>query len=54
MDSSSPSDHGFKNGAGLPMSRVKIIMKSSPDVDHISPDALFAMTKATVSITFTN
>ncbi|CAK8684026.1 chromatin accessibility complex protein 1-like [Clavelina lepadiformis] len=32
---------------GLPMSRVKIIMKSSPDVDHISPDALFAMTKAT-------
>jgi len=22
-------------------------MKSSPDVDHISPDALFAMTKAT-------
>ena len=52
MDGSS-SEHvggGFKAGTvGLPMSRVKIIMKSSPDVDHISPDALFAMTKATVS-----
>lgn len=36
------------SSSGLPMARVKIIMKSSPDVDHISPDALFAMTKATV------
>nr|CAB3230718.1 chromatin accessibility complex protein 1-like [Phallusia mammillata] len=33
--------------SGLPLSRVKIIMKSSPDVDHISPDALQAMSKAT-------
>ena len=34
---------------GLPPSRVKVIMKSSPDVENISPDALYAMTKATVS-----
>ena len=34
---------------GLPTSRVKVIMKSSPDVESISPDALYAMTKATVS-----
>jgi len=47
MENMSHDHGGFKNGVGLPMSRVKIIMKSSPDVDHISPDALFAMTKAT-------
>lgn len=33
---------------GLPTSRVKVIMKSSPDVESISSDALYAMTKATV------
>ncbi|XP_018587350.1 chromatin accessibility complex protein 1 isoform X1 [Scleropages formosus] len=31
----------------LPMSRVKLIMKSSPDVSHINQDALFLTTKAT-------
>nr|XP_002126621.1 chromatin accessibility complex protein 1-like [Ciona intestinalis] len=38
-----------KNGThpGLPMARIKVIMKSSPDVEHISPTALYAMTKAT-------
>ena len=35
---------------GLPSSRVKVIMKSSPDVASITPDALYAMTKATVSM----
>lgn len=32
----------------LPMSRVKLIMKSSPDVSSINQDALFLTTKATV------
>ncbi|KAJ8273343.1 hypothetical protein GJAV_G00100530 [Gymnothorax javanicus] len=31
----------------LPMSRVKLIMKSSPDVSSITQDALFLTTKAT-------
>ncbi|XP_037548863.1 chromatin accessibility complex protein 1 [Nematolebias whitei] len=31
----------------LPMSRVKLIMKSSPDVSSINQDALFLTTKAT-------
>ncbi len=32
----------------LPMSRVRLIMKSSPDVSCINQDALFLTTKATV------
>ncbi|XP_046875847.1 chromatin accessibility complex protein 1 [Hypomesus transpacificus] len=31
----------------LPMARVKLIMKSSPDVSMINQDALFLTTKAT-------
>ncbi|XP_034016037.1 chromatin accessibility complex protein 1 [Thalassophryne amazonica] len=31
----------------LPLSRVKLIMKSSPDVSSINQDALFLTTKAT-------
>ncbi|XP_051520334.1 chromatin accessibility complex protein 1-like [Myxocyprinus asiaticus] len=31
----------------LPMSRVRLIMKSSPDVSFINQDALFLTTKAT-------
>ncbi|KAG5264997.1 hypothetical protein AALO_G00260320 [Alosa alosa] len=31
----------------LPMSRVKLIMKSSPDVSNINQEALFLTTKAT-------
>lgn len=31
----------------LPVSRVKLIMKSSPDVSNINQDALFLTTKAT-------
>ncbi|KAJ8403087.1 hypothetical protein AAFF_G00360030 [Aldrovandia affinis] len=31
----------------LPMSRVKLIMKSSPDVSSINQEALFLTTKAT-------
>ena len=32
----------------LPMTRVKTIMKSSPDVDNVSQESLFLITKATV------
>ena len=33
----------------LPMARVKLIMKSSPDVSMINQEALFLTTKATVN-----
>ncbi len=32
----------------LPQTRVKMIMKSSPDTESISTDALYFVTKATV------
>lgn len=32
----------------LPISRVRTIMKSSPDVENISQDALYTVTAATV------
>ncbi|GCC40456.1 hypothetical protein chiPu_0024005, partial [Chiloscyllium punctatum] len=35
--------------AALPLSRVKLIMKSCPDVSSINQDALFLTAKATVS-----
>ncbi|GFY69256.1 chromatin accessibility complex protein 1 [Trichonephila inaurata madagascariensis] len=31
----------------LPLSRIKMIMKSSPEVGNISPDSCFLVTKAT-------
>ena len=34
----------------LPQTRVKTIMKSSPDTENISSDALYFVTKATVNI----
>ncbi|KAA8585851.1 hypothetical protein FQN60_007420, partial [Etheostoma spectabile] len=36
-----------KKNISLPMSRVRLIMKSSPDVSSINQDALFLTTKAT-------
>ena len=33
----------------LPQSRVKTIMKSSPDVEAVSQESLFLITKATVN-----
>ncbi|KFM64750.1 Chromatin accessibility complex protein 1, partial [Stegodyphus mimosarum] len=30
----------------LPLSRIKMIMKSSPDVSNISPDSIFLIAKA--------
>lgn len=37
----------------LPMARIKNIMKMDPDVNVISGDAVFLVTKATVSTLFT-
>lgn len=34
----------------LPLSRVKTIMKSSPDVEAVGQDPLYLVTKVTVSI----
>ncbi|KAM8841188.1 chromatin accessibility complex protein 1 [Spinachia spinachia] len=36
-----------KKSISLPISRVRLIMKSSPDVSSINQDALFLTTKAT-------
>uniref|UniRef100_A0AAQ4QA39 Chromatin accessibility complex protein 1 n=1 Tax=Gasterosteus aculeatus aculeatus TaxID=481459 RepID=A0AAQ4QA39_GASAC len=36
-----------KKNISLPISRVRLIMKSSPDVSSINQDALFLTTKAT-------
>ncbi|XP_059206456.1 chromatin accessibility complex protein 1 [Centropristis striata] len=36
-----------KKAISLPISRVRLIMKSSPDVSSINQDALFLTTKAT-------
>lgn len=33
----------------LPLSRVKTIMKSSPEVDAVGPEPLYLVTKVTVS-----
>nr|XP_061786935.1 chromatin accessibility complex protein 1-like [Nerophis lumbriciformis] len=38
---------GSKKNISLPVSRVRLIMKSSPDVSNINQDALFLTTKAT-------
>ncbi|KAJ0003337.1 hypothetical protein NQD34_008435, partial [Periophthalmus magnuspinnatus] len=38
---------GNKKGISLPISRVRLIMKSSPDVSSINQEALFLTTKAT-------
>ncbi|XP_077363724.1 chromatin accessibility complex protein 1 [Festucalex cinctus] len=38
---------GSKRGLCLPISRVRLIMKSSPDVSNINQEALFLTTKAT-------
>uniref|UniRef100_A0A3Q4H1L7 Chromatin accessibility complex protein 1 n=1 Tax=Neolamprologus brichardi TaxID=32507 RepID=A0A3Q4H1L7_NEOBR len=39
---------GSKKPISLPISRVRLIMKSSPDVSSINQDALFLTTKATL------
>lgn len=42
--------HSNSSGLTLPVSRVKTIMRSSPDVDNIAPEALHIVTMATVRI----
>ena len=34
----------------IPMTRVKTIMKSSPEITNINPDTLFLVCKATVKL----
>lgn len=41
--------HNMGKELQLPVSRVRTIMKSSPDVENIGQDALHLVTKATVS-----
>lgn len=36
------------NPNSLPLSRIRVIMKSLPDVKNITPEALFLVTKSTV------
>lgn len=36
----------------LPLSRVKTIMKSSPEVEAVGPEPLYLVTKVTVSTRF--
>ncbi|CAH1773407.1 unnamed protein product [Owenia fusiformis] len=36
-----------KHNCLLPLSRIKTIMKSSPDVTHVAQESLFVITKAT-------
>lgn len=38
-----------KKESVLPMSRIKIIMKSSPDTENIGQDTLFLVARTTVS-----
>ena len=41
---------GNKENNCLPQTRVKTIMKSSPDVETVSAESLFLITRATVSL----
>lgn len=51
MSENNPEGKGnqaaYSKSISLPMSRVKLIMKSSPDVNNINQDALLLTTKAT-------
>lgn len=38
--------------SNLPLSRIRVIMKSLPDVKNITPEALHLVTKATVIVLF--
>ncbi len=44
----SPASSLFTRDVCLPQTRVKTIMKSSPDVENVSQESLFLITKATV------
>lgn len=38
--------------SSLPLARIRVIMKSLPDVKNITPEALFIVTRATVIFIF--
>lgn len=38
--------HKSGDGVSLPLSKIKTIMKSSPEVEHIGVDALYLMAKS--------
>lgn len=40
------------SNSSLPLSRIRVIMKSLPDVNNITPEALLLVTKSTVIILF--
>jgi hypothetical protein len=46
--SSTPKKGDESSGMSIPQTRIRAIMRSSPDSLQISQEALFAMTKATV------
>lgn len=48
--SASASNHPQEADVVLPISRIRTIMKSSPDVVQIGHESLIIMTKATVSL----
>ena len=39
-----------RGGANLPLARVKTIMKSSPEVETVTQESLFLITRATVKL----
>ena len=41
-----------RGGANLPLARVKTIMKSSPEVETVTQESLFLITRATVGYEF--
>ena len=41
-----------RGGANLPLARVKTIMKSSPEVETVTQESLFLITRATVSFIY--
>nr|ACO10945.1 Chromatin accessibility complex protein 1 [Caligus rogercresseyi] len=46
-NTNSPSASVARKDLSLPMTRVRTIMKSSPDIDNISQESLYLITKAT-------
>lgn len=51
---SPPQKNEITRTTKLPMARIKNIMKMDPDVSIVSADAVFLVTKATVSIDYRN
>lgn len=52
MDSKKTNGTAVKKESLLPISRIRIIMKSSPDTENIGQDSLFLVARSTVCIHF--